>query len=74
MDIKPGIYLHSKSGAKMKVYFVAKHSENPEELYVAYEHLDDYPMGKFWVRPASMWNEIVEIKGEKKPRFVFLNE
>jgi len=53
----------------VKVYFVAKHSESLEEMIV-YEHLDDHPIGKLWVRPASMWNEEVEIDAERKPRFI----
>ena len=27
-----------------------------------------------WVRPISMWNEIVDVNGEKTPRFKFLRE
>ena len=71
MEIKPGIYLHSKSGKKYRVNFVAKHSETKEDL-VVYECLHENPLSKFWVRPTSMWDEVVEINGEKKPRFVFI--
>jgi len=73
MEIKPGLYLHSKSSSKMRVYFLAKHSESLEEM-VVYEHLDNFPAGKFWVRPASMWFEEVEVRGEKVTRFVWLSE
>jgi hypothetical protein len=31
-------------------------------------------MSKYWVRPASMFEEIVEVGGEKVPRFVWLRE
>ena len=25
-----------------------------------------------WVRPLSMWNELVEVAGEKVPRFTYI--
>jgi len=29
---------------------------------------------KFWVRPANMFEDLVEINGEKVPRFVWVRE
>jgi hypothetical protein len=69
--MKPGIYKHSKTGNLYKVHFVAKHSETVEE-FVVYEALYENPRSKFWVRPAEMFGEMVEINGEKVPRFVFI--
>lgn len=71
--ITPGIYKHSKTGDLYKVHFVAKHSETLED-YVAYECMYDNETSRFWVRPASMFEEIVEINGEKVQRFVYIKE
>ncbi len=68
MDIKPGIYSHYKTGNKHKVHFVAKHSETLEDM-VVYEALYNNEKSKFWVRPAKMFEEIVEFNGQKVPRF-----
>jgi hypothetical protein len=71
--IKPGIYRHSKSGDEVKVLFIAKHSETLEDL-VVYDHMGSNQLSDIWVRPISMWEEEVEIRGEKFPRFVFVRE
>ena len=65
MDIKPGKYRHFK-GNDYKVIGVARHSETMEEM-VVYRAL--YGEGGIWVRPASMWNEIVERDGKTSRRF-----
>jgi len=71
--MKPGIYKHSKTGNEYKVHFVAKHSENMEDM-VVYEALYDNTESKFWVRPAKMFDDIVLVKGEKVPRYVWVRE
>lgn len=71
--MKPGIYKHSKNGTEYKVHFVAKHSETLEDM-VVYEALYDNDMSKFWVRQASMFEDIIELNGEKVPRFIFLRD
>ena len=73
MEIKPGIYKHSKKGTFYRVHFVAKHSETLEDM-VVYEALYDNDMSKYWVRPAKMWFEEVEVKGKRVPRFVWVKE
>ena len=73
MTIKPGIYLHAKSGQRYRVHFTAKHSETREDV-VVYETLYDNPVGKFWVRPAAMFAEVVEVRGQRVPRFAFVSE
>jgi hypothetical protein len=71
--MKPGIYKHSKTGNEYRLHFIAKHSETLEDM-VVYEALYDNEKSKFWVRPVSMFEEIVEIKGQKVPRFVWVRE
>ncbi len=71
MEIKPGIYKHSKKGTLYRVHFVAKHSETLEDMVVYEAVAEDLSApSKFWVRPARMWFEEVEIDGKKVPRFI----
>lgn len=67
------LYKHSKSGKLYKVIDIAKHSETLEDL-VVYEPQYKNELSKLWVRPVSMWEEEVEIDGEKKRRFELLEE
>ena len=46
-----------------------KHSENLEPM-VIYRAL--YGEKDLWVRPASMWNEIIEKDGYTGPRFQYI--
>ncbi|MCX6717923.1 MAG: DUF1653 domain-containing protein [Candidatus Taylorbacteria bacterium] len=71
--MKTGIYKHSKTGNLYKVHFVDKHTETKEDL-VVYESLYENNMSKYWVRPANMFEELVEINGQKVPRFVFVKD
>jgi hypothetical protein len=70
MEIKPGIYKHFK-GNRYKVLGVAKHSETLEDM-VVYQAL--YGEKGLWVRPLKMFLELVEINGQKVPRFEYLGE
>ncbi len=63
--IKPGKYRHFKGG-EYEVLFVAKHSETTEDM-VVYRAL--YGEGDIWVRPLSMWNDIVARDGKSYRRF-----
>ena len=63
--IKKGIYQHYK-GNMYEVIGIASHSETMEKM-VVYKAL--YGDGELWVRPASMWNEQIDVNGETKPRF-----
>lgn len=65
MSIKPGKYVHFK-GNEYEVIDIARHSETLEEM-VIYRAL--YGEGGLWVRPASMWNEIVQHNGKNVRRF-----
>ena len=64
-EIVPGRYQHYK-GNKYEVLYIARHSET-EEAMVVYRAL--YGDGGVWVRPASMWNEIVVRNGRTFRRF-----
>lgn len=66
--LQPGRYRHFKGG-EYELLFVARHSETLEPM-VVYRAL--YGEGGVWVRPAAMWNEIVERDGESFPRFRYL--
>ena len=68
IEIKPGRYRHFK-GNEYEVIGIAKHSETTEEM-VVYRAL--YGEHGLWVRPASMWNEMVEHKGQIVRRFSFI--
>lgn len=70
MDIKPGRYRHFK-GKEYQVLGVASHSETMEPM-VVYRAL--YGEQGLWVRPASMWNEIVEKENYTGPRFTLMDE
>lgn len=65
MELKPGIYRHFK-GNLYELIGIAKHSETLEPM-VVYRAL--YGEGGLWVRPASMWSEIVDKEGYRGPRF-----
>ena len=67
-EIKLGKYRHFK-GNEYEVIGIARHSESLEE-FVVYRAL--YGEGGIWVRPISMWNEIIERDGKRFPRFEFI--
>ncbi len=71
--MKTGIYRHSKTGNLYRVHFVGKHSETLEDL-VIYEALYDNKKSKYWVRPLTMFEEMVMIDGKQVPRFEFISE
>ena len=70
MEIKPGKYRHFK-GNYYEVIGVAHHSETMEEM-VVYRAL--YAEHGLWVRPASMWEEVVDRDGHHGPRFQYVEE
>lgn len=63
--LKKGIYRHYK-GNLYELVDIVNHSETLEKM-VLYRAL--YGKGELWVRPISMWNEIVEVDGKKIKRF-----
>ncbi len=68
--LKKGIYKHYK-GNYYQLIDVATHSETLEKM-VVYRAL--YGEKELWVRPLSMWDEEVEINGEKHKRFEYVKE
>ena len=69
-SIKIGKYRHFK-GNEYEVICVARHSETLEDM-VVYKAL--YGEGGIWVRPMKMWNETVEVNGNKIGRFTYIGE
>ena len=63
--ISKGRYRHYK-GNEYEVLEIARHSETLEPM-VVYRAL--YGERGLWVRPAEMWNEIVEKDGRTFKRF-----
>lgn len=68
--IKPGRYRHYK-GNEYEVIGVGSHSETLEAM-VVYRPL--YGEGGLWVRPAAMWDEIIEKDGITIKRFEYIGE
>ncbi|MEM8562226.1 MAG: DUF1653 domain-containing protein [Pseudomonadota bacterium] len=63
--LKKGRYRHFKGG-EYEVHGVARHSET-NELMVVYTPL--YGAGGLWVRPLTMFTEIVQHEGQTRLRF-----
>ena len=68
MEIRAGKYRHFK-GKEYEVIGMARHSETMEPM-VVYRAL--YGEKGLWVRPASMWTEIVDRDGYHGPRFQYI--
>lgn len=68
--IRPGRYRHFK-GNEYKVLYDARHSETLEEMVVYQALYGDFGI---WVRPAYMWNEMVEYNGKTLIRFQYVGE
>ena len=67
MELKTGKYRHFK-GNEYELLGIARHSETMEPM-VVYRAL--YGERGLWVRPLSMWTEIVERDGYHGPRFQY---
>lgn len=70
MQPRLGIYRHYK-GNLYRLVALATHSETLEDMIV-YQQL--YGDRSFWVRPASMWSEIVTVNGQQVERFAYIAE
>ena len=68
--VKPVRYRHFK-GKEYEVIGVARHSETEEELVVYRALYGDFGL---WVRPLSMWNELVERDGKALRRFTYIGQ
>ena len=67
-SIKPGVYRHFK-GNEYEAIGIAKHSETLEPM-VVYRAL--YGERGLWVRPASMWLQIVQTPEGEVKRFTYV--
>ena len=65
------VYKHYKGNIYV-VLHIAKHTETEEDMvvYTKFATVND----TVWVRPLSMWNDIIEYEGKKQPRFQLLYE
>lgn len=70
MQIKKGKYRHYK-GKEYEVIDMAIHSETLEKMVVYRQLYGDYGL---WVRPASMWEELVTVDGNEVRRFEFVQD
>jgi hypothetical protein len=68
--IKLGKYKHFK-GSYYQVLHLAKHSET-EEHYVVYHPYDS--KDDIWIRPLTMFNEVITREGKNIQRFQFVEE
>lgn len=68
--IKIGHYRHYK-GNQYEVIGFAKHSETLEDM-VVYKAL--YGEGGTWVRPLSMWENLIEVEGKMVKRFEYVGK
>lgn len=68
--LKTGRYQHFK-GNYYQVLHIAKHSETEEE-HVVYQ--PEYGDRDIWIRPLSMFDEIIEREGKTFKRFTFIED
>lgn len=66
--LKTGRYRHYK-GKDYIVLGVARHSETEEQLVV---YRTDYGAKDLWVRPLSMFTEVIEVDGQQIERFGYV--
>lgn len=66
--MKRGVYRHFK-GNLYQLLDVARHSETGEKM-VIYRAL--YGELGLWVRPAAMWDEVIERDGRQYRRFTYV--
>lgn len=68
--MKFGRYRHYK-GNEYTVIDIATHSETLEPMVV---YRPEYGERGLWVRPKVMFEEEVEVNGERVPRFAWIGE
>lgn len=66
--IKLGLYQHYQ-GNFYKVIGLSRHSETLELMVVYWGLYGDYPL---WVRPLTLFLEMVDKEGQTVPRFKFI--
>jgi hypothetical protein len=75
ITLKCGKYQHYKNGKFYEVIGVARHSETQEEMvvYIALYLCPQYGLDQLWVRPKSMFTEIMTYEGKNVPRFQWVD-
>ena len=68
--VKMGVYKHFK-GMEYTVLGIAKHSETLEDMVVYICNYEN-PRSRIWVRPLTMFLEVVEYNGEQVTRFTYI--
>jgi len=72
-EIKLGKYMHYK-GIPHDVIGVARHSEDENQEFVIYRHINSEGINQMYARPKDIFLSDVEVNGKKVPRFVYLGE
>ena len=65
MSVTPDRYRHFK-GNEYTVIGTARHSEIDEQMVVYRQEYGDHSL---WVRPLTMFQELVTVDGKEVPRF-----
>lgn len=76
-EIKTGSKWKHFKGGLYQVIGVARHSEDPNQEFVVYKHLDgesEYGLDQLWVRPKEMFLEKVDRDGKTFWRFEKVSE
>jgi hypothetical protein len=71
--IKIGTYRHYK-GFICEVIGIAFHSETLKELVIYRHDSEEFGKNALWARPKNIFLQQVNIKGELKPRFEFIQK
>ena len=72
-ELKLGKYEHYR-GKQYEVVGLAKHSETLEDfvIYRALYNSEELRTNTLWIRPKSMFFEIININGKNIPRFKYI--
>lgn len=76
-ELTPGSLWKHFKGGKYLVIGVARYSEDPNQEFVVYKHLDkggEYGLDQLWVRPKEMFLEKVTRDGKTFWRFEKVSE
>jgi hypothetical protein len=74
--IRYGKYQHYRTQNLYEIIGLARHSETLEEMvvYKALYQCEKFGLDQIWVRPKSMFFELVFHNGSERPRFEWISE